>query len=413
MGRRASQRLLALGTSLTAGLCTLRRAAAGTSPAFDLHYVRTGPRTSTPTVIIPGGPGLGSVLPYGTLRRIAARGGLDLIMVEHRGIGLSRTDLRGEDLPVSAMWIDEVLGDIAAVLDHERVDHAFIVGSSYGSYLASGFGVRYPDRVAGMLLDSALQTASELDLERRELRGRFWEGTGRVPTMVRALVEAGEDQRKLLDIVRAAFELGGNTLLEPLLHQRLTWVRRGRTFASPTSGLAWRLLEMYATRDDSIAGFPGIYEFDLAGVIGFRELGYGSPPDGLPLDPALTYAPLAPRFPAFAGEPFDLPAQTPEFTWPLVVLSGDRDLRTPTEIADRVVRSAQHATHVHLANGHSALDTHPVALLNAIRRLVAGQQASLPGIEAQLDRLPKRGIAARLPAIFTMALWVERLLGKR
>lgn len=377
------------------------------APAFRLHYVRTGPRTSTPTVIIPGGPGLASVLPYGTLRRLATRGGLDIIMVEHRGVGLSRTDLDGLDLPVSAMRIDDVLDDLAAVLDHEGADRAFIVGSSYGSYLASGFGVRYPERVAGMLLDSALQTASELELERRELRGRFWDGPGRVPTMVRELVRAGDDQRKLLDIVRAAYELGGNALLEPLLRQR---VRRADR---PRGGIAWRLLELYATRDESIVGIPGIYEFDLAGAIGFRELDYGSPPDGLPFDPALTYAPLAPWFPPFAGEPFDLPAQVPTFSWPLVVLSGSRDLRTPPDIAARLVRSTPHATHVHITNGHSALDTHPLALLNAIRCLVTGRQETLPQIEPALDRLPKRGLAARLPQLLATALRVERLLGRR
>lgn len=88
--------------------------------------------------MIPGGLGLGAVLPYGTLRRIAAKRGLDLIMVEHRGVGLSRRGISGTDLPFSGLRVDEVADDIAAVLDWERV--------------------------AGMLLDSALQSATICDV---------------------------------------------------------------------------------------------------------------------------------------------------------------------------------------------------------------------------------------------------------
>src|SRR5690606_15154256 len=102
----------------------------------------------------------------------------------------------------------------------------------------------------------------------------------------------------------------------------------------------------------------GIYEFDLVGAIGFRELGYGGEPDGLPLDPALTYSPLAPQFPAFEAEPFDLIEDVRAFDWPLVLLTGSRDLRTPPAIASRVAAAVPGAISVPLANGHSALDTH-------------------------------------------------------
>ena len=111
--------VLAAGTP---GLRRVRRPDDDDGPAFELAYVRIGPRTGTPTVVIPGGPGLGSVLPYRGLRPRAARRGLDLIMVEHRGVGLSRTDLAGRDLPVSAMRVAAVAGDIAAVLDREGVE---------------------------------------------------------------------------------------------------------------------------------------------------------------------------------------------------------------------------------------------------------------------------------------------------
>lgn len=91
------------------GLRRVRRPATASGPEFDLHYVRqpvTGARPAgLPIVIIPGGPGLGSLLLFTGLRARAARAGLDVIMIEHRGIGLSRTDTNGADLPLEAMRV--------------------------------------------------------------------------------------------------------------------------------------------------------------------------------------------------------------------------------------------------------------------------------------------------------------------
>lgn len=382
------------------GVKQIRRPATEISPEFDLAYVRTragsGRYALPPAVVIPGGPGLGSILPYRFLRTIATRGGLDLIMVEHRGVGLSRTDPGGRDLPTSAMRITEVIDDIAAVLDHECVPQAYLVGSSYGSYLASSFGVAHPGRVAGMLLDSALQSADDLDIERSAVRELFWNSTGERAASVRQLAETGIDQRVLLDVVRAAFELGGDELLLPLLQGRM------RSACDPV----WWALKAYATRDASIPRLPAVYDFDLAGVIGFRELGYGAKPDGLPLDPALTYAPLADRFPPFEGEPFDLASGVRGFDWPVVLLSGTRDLRTPPPIAERVAAAAPNSVLMSIDKGHSALDTHPVAVLNALKWLIEGRQDELPAAAARLDRLPLKGTAARFPLLLQAGLRV-------
>ncbi len=233
------------------------------------------------------------------------------------------------------------------------------------------------------------------------MRAVLWDAGDAIARDVRALAAAGADQRVLLDVVRAAYELDGPALTARMLRHR---VRRG-------PGLAWRALSAYATRGAEIARIPGVYEFDLVGTIAFRELHYGAPPDGLPLDPALTYAPLAARFPAFAGEPYDLPARTPGFPWPLVVLSGDRDLRTPSAIAERVAGTARAGVLVRIRNGHSALDTHPLALLNATRRLVRGQAHLLPGDEPALERLPRRGLSARLPAAIRALARLDAVAG--
>lgn len=99
------------------------------------------------------------MLTYRSLRSAAATRNLDLIMVEHRGVGLSRQDPNGTDLPPEALTVDQVVADLAAVLDDCGVDRAVVYGSSYGTYLAQGLGVRHPDRVAGMVLDSPILTS--------------------------------------------------------------------------------------------------------------------------------------------------------------------------------------------------------------------------------------------------------------
>lgn len=356
------------------------------SPDFDLSYVRTGPKTATPTVVIPGGPGLASILPYVDLRRQGAGDGLDLIMIEHRGIGFSRADLTGTDLPPSALWIDSVVDDVAAVLDQEDVGAAFIAGSSYGSYLASSFGAKYPQRVAGMLLDSALQSTADIQIERNALRELFWEGSSAAASDVRALIERGEDQRLLVDVLRAAYELCGMEVTQMMVRRRLHGL----------SNPVWNLLASYSARDASTVGVPGYYEFGRVGTIGFRELNYGPTPDGKALDAGLTYSLLAPDFPQFEGEPFDLLSATTGFDWPLVLLAGDRDLRTPPAIARRTAALAPRGALVPIRNGHSALDTHMLAFEKTLKLLVSGQESRLLDLAPTLDTLPRRGGGAQL-----------------
>ena len=181
-----------------------------------------------------------------------------------------------------------------------------------------------------------------------------------------------------------------------------------RARLSGRRGPAWRALEAYSTRGESIPYVPGVYEFDLAGAIGFAELGYGAPPDGRPLDPALTYAPLVPAFPPFRGEPCDLDREMARFTWPVLLLAGTRDLRTPPVVAERVAARVPDVVLARITNGHSALDTHPAALLSAISHLTAGAEHRLAGWSGRLDELPRRGPGAMLPAALGLLLRGQR-----
>lgn len=416
------------------GVRRVRREATGSSPAFDLAYVRSGPPAPMPIVIIPGGPGLGSVLPYRGLRRMAAARGLDVIMMEHRGVGLSRADLEGHSLPISAMRVTDVIDDLAAVLDQEGVRTAYIAGSSYGSYIAAGFGVRHPERVAGMLLDSTLQSVADRDAERAMIRRLFVDADTRIAASAQSLLQEGSDPRILLGVLRAAYELGGEELLTPLLEQRLHSIKdHGAAASARPHASVWAALEAYVDKAETDAYVPGFYEFDLVGAIAFRELGFGpdanvpeqggniralldghrpaaADPDGSALDPSLTYASAADRFPRFAGEPFDLPSAAASFDWPTVLLAGSRDLRTPATVARRVADTAPNAVLVEIENGHSALESHTLALLHALDRLSHGEQGRLPGEGALMNALPRRGLVAGLPRLLsTGARWEAAL----
>src|ERR1041384_4311146 len=125
----------------------------------ESYHVRAGRKTAHPLVVIPGCPGAASIALYRCFRRRAAAEGLDVIMVEHRGIGMSRHDDGGTDLPPEALTIDQVVDDVAAVLDDAHVGQAVIYRTSYGTYVAAGVGVRHPDRVHAMVLDSPVLSA--------------------------------------------------------------------------------------------------------------------------------------------------------------------------------------------------------------------------------------------------------------
>ncbi|NJP68357.1 alpha/beta fold hydrolase [Streptomyces spiramenti] len=401
---RTRQRLAA-----SADVARVRRPVGdGADEEFDLHYVRTGPRGSTPVLFVPGGPGLASVVMYRALRARAARQRFDVVMVEHRGIGLSRVRDDGRPLPRSAVTVTAAVEDLAAVLDHAGIDRAVVYGASYGSYLAQGFGVRHPDRVASMVLDSPVLTAHDDAETRRVMRERLWEGscpdTEGVAGALRGLVARGlVDPAETGAVVQVAYEMGGVPLLEALY----------RAVASGRGHRTWRWLASLGDAEARTSR-PFVMEFDLAGVIAFRELKYRPDPDGLPLDPNLGFLELSREFPEFTGEPFDLPAELPAFRWPVAVVSGDRELRTPRTVAERIVDSVPDGTLVPLANhGHSALDSHPAAALRVARLVRDGQQHHLPGEAAALGAVRRSGGMNLVAPLIRTRLTSERLLPRR
>lgn len=354
----------------------------GSDRCFDLYYVRTGRKSARPIVIVPGGPGMASVATYRGLRRRAAAAGLDVIMVEHRGVGLSRRDDAGVDLPVDAISVESAVDDIAAVLDDAGVQQATIYGTSYGTYLAAGVGVRHPQRVGAMVLDSPLLSSHDLEAVRTAVRGLLLDGTdpaadGLAPK-VRRLLETGVLSDGAGEVAAMVYGFAGPRALSGLMDLLLD----GRP-------LLWRAL----TRVNGLStrNTPFHHEIDLMGHIAFGELNFAGVPDGLPLDPAIalreTAAPLEP----FVAEPYDLVAEMPAFGWPTAVVSGGRDLVTPPAVAERIAGLIPDAQLVRLPTaGHSVLDFRERAALAVVEAIRSAKLDLLPAAGPELDRMPGR-----------------------
>ncbi len=105
------------------------------------------------------------------------------------------TTIRAPICRPTALTIEQAVNDIAAVLDDAQVDKAVIYGTSYGTYLAAGIGVRHPDRVHAMVLDSPLLSADDIDAVRDETRRVLWDGddpeAADLAPKVRKLVDDG------------------------------------------------------------------------------------------------------------------------------------------------------------------------------------------------------------------------------
>lgn len=115
--------------------------------------------------------------------------------IKQRGQGMSRHDDSGADLPPQALTVDQVVDDVAAVLEDAHVDMAVIYGTSYGTYIAAGLGVRHPDRVRAMVLGSPVLSRHDIVAARDAIRGLLLKGdrpeTAPLAPKVRQLVDAG------------------------------------------------------------------------------------------------------------------------------------------------------------------------------------------------------------------------------
>ena len=115
------------------------------------------------------------------------------------------------------------------------------------------------------------------------------------------------------------------------------------------------------------------------------------PPDGLPLDPAVAERETRTQTATFEDEPYDLVAAMPNYSWPVVVVSGGRDLITPPAVAERVAALVPDSLLLSLPTmAHSAVDFREPAALAIAGAVCRGEIDTLVGQGSALDALPAR-----------------------
>jgi pimeloyl-ACP methyl ester carboxylesterase len=286
------------------------------------------------------------------------------------------------------------------VLDDANVDSAVLYGTSYGTYVAAGVGVRHPGRVRAMVLDSPLLSHHDIVIVRHAIRQLLLTGdspeTASLAPKVRKLVDTGMMTGSATQLVATVYGYGGAALLD----RQLDLVLDGRN-------MLWRALSRLVTP----AKVPYRYEEDLVSRIAFRELDYAAEPDGLPLDPALAERETRRQTAAFEDEPYDLATEMPNFRWPTVVVSGGRDLITPPAVADRVASLVPNAVLLKLPTmAHSALDFRESAALAVAGAVFRGELGGLAAQAAALDALPPRHAVRLLWKAVGVAAIAERAL---
>ena len=209
-------------------------------------------------------------------------------MVEHRGVGMSRHDDAGADLPPEAHRRSTRSSTTSPPCSTTpRLDTAVLYGTSYGTYLAAGFGVRHPDRVHAMILDSPLLSADDIDavashppaaVGRRRARDRGVGAQG-APAGRRRRAHARRPPSSPPTCTGSA----GPTLLRPPARPAAERVATGCGVPSASAPGCCSSARRRTTTSPT-----------WSGRIGYRELNYGAVPDGQPLDPGRGVARIRP-----------------------------------------------------------------------------------------------------------------------
>ena len=251
-------------------------------------------------------------------------------MVEHRGVGMSRHDDAGADLPPEALTVDQVVDDIAAVLDDAHVESAVVYGTSYGTYIAAGCR-RAPSRPGAR--DGPRFAAAVAARHRgRAQRDPPAVADGRQPRNRRVGTQSAQTRRR-----------GSDDAVGRPGRRRQSTATAAPTCSSANSTCCSRAESCCGGRIVpvlTLSKLPYRYEEDLVSRIAFRELDYAAEPDGCRSTPPSRNA-NAHADGNFEAEPYDLVAEMPNFGWPTVVVSGGRDLITPPAVADGSPRWCQ------------------------------------------------------------------------
>ncbi len=158
----------------------------------DLHYELSGPE-SAPVVAFSNS--LGATLEMWDAQVAALCGRYRCLRYDTRGHGRSST----LDQPVA---IEDLAGDLAALLENLGVESAHLVGLSLGGMTGQAFAQRYPERLRSLTLmaTSAFMPPREGWLERAELVRRDGMGAIADVTMSRWFTPAFASDARLASV---------------------------------------------------------------------------------------------------------------------------------------------------------------------------------------------------------------------
>lgn len=145
-----------------------------TRNGLGLAYERRG--SGAPLVLIHGYP-----LDHSTWDETASllARDFDLILPDVRGLGESAAS-------EAVYTMTDLAADLAALLEHLKIEKAFVTGHSMGGYIALAFARAYPERLLGLALVSSQAVADAP--ERKE--GRYASARQVAETGVGSVVEA-------------------------------------------------------------------------------------------------------------------------------------------------------------------------------------------------------------------------------
>lgn len=135
---------------------------------FYKYYFSTEKISLTPTIFLPGGPGISHELYEKNLNFVTKL--RNVIFFDPLGTGKSDS-LASKDYSLSYY-----IKTVNAVLNHLNIDKAILLGSSYGSFAALNFAINYPGQVSGLMLSGVIASHHFKIAAIKELQAR---GTSR------------------------------------------------------------------------------------------------------------------------------------------------------------------------------------------------------------------------------------------
>lgn len=116
--------------------------------------------------------------------------------------------------------------DVAELMGILNIEHAIIVGSSYGGFTAFALAVHYPDRIRAVVaVEPPMMKYAEIFEDTAEAAAIFWE---KVATPSRQAFERGDDELGVMMLTGGIQNTDANTIEPEKQRQRLENIMAGR-----------------------------------------------------------------------------------------------------------------------------------------------------------------------------------------